>query len=268
MKKAALGLTLLLTMSTAIACAPADEDQGAAGDPTFRGARQYQEGTQQFGARGAGNLRGGGVLGGTGNHRQGMYNERGALGTTRGGIAGGARAAPDGVVIRDDGMLARDGVTRGTGAGLFGRDITNRDTDGGLFGRDNDGGLFDGGGLFGGDTTRRGGGLLNGGAGTRMNGTRDAQDTGIGGQRVGTQDRDRELERQVIGIAGVSDVIVVRHGNDIIVGVETEGRNDTVIQQVRQQIQGDARGQQVHINILNDENEGQQQNQGQQQNNR
>lgn len=230
MKKAALGLALALTMSTAIACAPADD--GAIGDTTYRGADQ--RGTQQFGARGVGNQRGGVILGGTGNQRQGMYNERGTVGANRGGIVGRDRAGvPGGTVIRDDGMLARDDDNR-TG-GLFGR-----------VGRD--------GGLFGGDTARRGGGLLYGGAGTRMEGARGGQGAGIDGQRMGTQDRDSDLESRILGIPGVSDAIVVQYGNDIIVGVETEGRNNNVVQQIRQEIQEKARGQQVHINILNDNN--------------
>jgi hypothetical protein len=245
MKKAALGLTLALTMSTAIACAPAN-DEGATGDTTYRGAGQTQDGTQT-GFRGAGNndnrdgIMGRGNRGGNGT----FGNDNGGMGTF------GTDNRGDGLFGNRDMNANRGGAgMRGYGTGYgnsgagYGRDTVDRGTTD--FGRNG-----------------RGGGFLYGGAGPRMNGARDyGMGTGLnrgdmnGTQRFGYGAYDdniaRNLERRVLTIPGVRDARVVINQNDIIVGVDVNGREDNVIRQVRQEIREEARGKNVHVTTDSD----------------
>lgn len=218
MKKAALGLTLALTMSTAIACAPAN-DEGAVDDTTYRGAGQTQDGGQT-GFRGAG-------TGDTNNRGGGLFGNR-DMNADRGGA--GMRGYGTGY-----------GTTYGNG---YGRDTTDRGT--ADFGRG------------------RGGGFLYGGAGSRMNGARDhGMGTGLlrgdmngytQGFGNGAYDDtiSRNLERRVLSVPGVRDAKVVMNQNNIIVGVDVNGREDNVIQQVRQEIQDEARGRNIHVTADSD----------------
>jgi hypothetical protein len=237
MKKAALGLTLVLTMSTAIACAPAN-DEGATGDTTYRGAGQTQDGTQT-GFRGAGNNDNRNGITGRGNGGMGTY---------------GTDNRDNGLFGNRDMNAHRGGAgTRGYGTGYgnsgsgYGMDAADKGTAG--FGRNGNG---------------RGGGFLYGGAGPRMNGARDnGMGTGLNRgdmngytQRFGNGAYDdnisRNLERRVLTIPGVRDARVVINQNDIIVGVDVNGREDDVIRQVRQEIQEESRGKNVHVTTDSD----------------
>jgi hypothetical protein len=240
MKKAALGLTLALTMSTVIACAPAN-DEGAVDDTTYRGATydDVRDGNRT-------GILGGGTRNNDRNGITGRGNGNGGVGTY------GADNRGDGMFGNRDMNAHRGGAgMRGYGTGYgnsgagFGRDAADR----GTVGLDRNG---------------RGGGFLYGGAGPRMNGARDY---GMGNglnrgdingytQRFGNgaynDNISRNLERRVLAIPGVRDARVVINQNDIIVGVDVTGREGDVIRQVRQEIQEESRGKNVHVTTDND----------------
>uniref|UniRef100_UPI0004682467 YhcN/YlaJ family sporulation lipoprotein n=1 Tax=Caldalkalibacillus mannanilyticus TaxID=1418 RepID=UPI0004682467 len=61
------------------------------------------------------------------------------------------------------------------------------------------------------------------------------------------QNRADDMRRRVMSINGVRDAKVVFHNNAVIVGVDAEGNTNNLVRQVRQQLQGHTRGEQVHV---------------------
>lgn len=209
MKKAvknfALGMTLVVSMSAAVGCAPGGADQGAG------------DGAGGLGQQGRGGVHTGqGTMFGTGGQ---VDTYDGAVQNKRGGFFGMGRQ----------------------GGGLFGGQGGQGDQ-GGLLGHGNMGDRL-------GDNVR-GGGPLAGGPGARMEDGR-ADFGGAGFQNMGpwNQQTADELEQRCVSIDGVEDAAVVFHNNVCLVGLKTEdGQQDNnLIRQVRQQLQGVARGEQVHI---------------------
>lgn len=230
MKKAALGLTLALTMSTVLACAPGN--QGAVDDVNRRDTTGYYQDGTQTGVRGLGTNRDG-VLGGVGNRTGG-----GLFGTDNrdGGIFGGNQPGTVGNQMRD---------------GVYGR---GADTNIGMLGRDNVN-----------NPPRRGGGMLFGGVGPRTQNIRGGMNQGAGfnGQfGFGTFDEElsRTLEQRITGMPEVNNCSVVVMDDAIVIGVDTnegqnqgqrqaraQGNQNNLIQQIRQEVQGQARGKQIFI---------------------
>lgn len=273
-KKAALGLTLALTMTTAIACTPGDD---AANENNVRGVGfdQYENNENRNRGQNAGQ-NGGNLFG----NQNGGQNGGDLFGNRNGNNLGNANRAD---VDRLDADLndARDtpGLFGGTaihrndtlgggtninnyrapvgdaeryhlGAGRHGmvdpennfnvrEPALNRGTVN--LGDNNDRGI-------------RGGGFIFGGDGPRMKTART--DLGGSGYRNGVglgagaynADRVDDIQGRVMNINGVRDAKVITHDNAIIVGVQANGKNqDQIVRQIRQQLQADARGEQIHV---------------------
>jgi hypothetical protein len=221
-KKAALGLALALTITTAIGCSP-DNDAARDDVGTTRGAGVYD----------TNDVRGGD------QNRLGMNNNR-----AYGGVNHYIPPAGDVERYRYGAIGNRDGAN--TGNMNLG---TNDGTRNGALGRTNDDRI-------------RGGGPLHGGAGYRMHGARTdlgiTNPNGLGannndnvrrhfnGTAAYDTNRADDIKRRVMDINGVNDARVLLYGNSVIVGVDADN-NDTAIRTIRQDLQGVARGEHIHV---------------------
>jgi|GEM_PF-7055764 len=237
-KKTALGLTLALTMTTAIACAPAD--RGATDETGFRGTGVHDDRGTHFGTRGGSGQHGavgndttlnrgynarGGLFGGTGRNDQGLYGARNNDSTTTndralnrsplgGTIFGGAGSRMNG---------ARTDVDTPRGVINNGNRLGNReqfDDRTGTLGFNNRTGM--------------------------LNKNNTGFNNGLGAGAYDARRAD-EMRNRVLSLQGVRDARVVYHDNAVVVAVDTDKNPKNLSRQIRRVLQGDARGEHVYV---------------------